>query len=155
MTIGALAAVLLLVIGLPGCPGSGTKLPSTLAGAYTSFSYVPLDPLPVVIAAGDLAYSGKQSDMKLTGTFKPLLDSLPDEAVRMAIGEYDASGTLVYGPGKIGVSGQSYQVVIDYISVDTANVSVYIDRVRVDTNKEVSVFRCTGYRANEIPGFSS
>jgi hypothetical protein len=60
--------------------------------------------------------------------FKELLDSLPDQAVRIAVGQYDASGTLVYGPAKVGAKGQSYQIVLDYISVDATNVPVYIER---------------------------
>ncbi|HET9283373.1 MAG TPA: hypothetical protein VFR24_15570 [Candidatus Angelobacter sp.] len=86
---------------------------------------------------------------------------MPDQAVRVAIGQYDASGTLVYGPVKIGVSGQSYQIVLDYVSVDAANVSVYIERLLVDPTgnvppKEVSVFddaitTRTEYRVFRVP----
>jgi len=140
MRVKALEAVLLAAFGLSGC--AARKLPSTLAETHTSYSYIPLDPLPVVISPANGCYSGDPSkDGKLTGTFKALLDSLPDQAVRMATGQYDASGTLVYGPAKIGVSGQSYQVVLDYVSVDTTNVSVYIERVLVDSpGTDVSVF---------------
>jgi hypothetical protein len=142
MRVRALAAVLLAAFGLSGC--AARKLPSTLAETHTSYSYIPLDPLPVVpYPANDCYYLGDptRKDAKLTGTYKALLDSLPDQAVRIATGQYDASGTLVYGPVKIGVSGQSYQVVLDYISVDTTNVSVYIERVLVDNpDKDVSVF---------------
>src|SRR5260370_12032384 len=141
MRIRALAAVLLVALGLSSC--AARKLPSTLAETHTSYSYIPLDPLPVVISPASGCYSGGRAseDAKPTGKYKALLDSLPDQAVRIATGQYDASGTLVYGPAKIGVSGHSYQVVLDYVSVDTTNASLYIERVLVDSpDKDVSVF---------------
>lgn len=161
MTTKPFLAVLAVALGLSGC--AFRKLPQTFAETRTSYSYVPLDPLPVVIAPADGCYSGKptSSDAKLIGTPKPLLDSLPDQAVRVAIGQYDASGTLVYGPAKIGVSGQSYQVVLDYISVDATNVPVYIVRTMPDGH-EVSVFdsisvptRFEVFRDPTSPAFAS
>jgi hypothetical protein len=104
---------------LSGCPIS--KLPKTLGETQTSYSYVPLDPLPVTSKPG-LNCIGP------TSKYKGVLDSLPDEAVRMAVGNVDASGAVTYGPVKVGASGESYQVILDYISVDTANVPVYIER---------------------------
>ena len=137
--------VLLAVVvplGLSGC--AIHKLPKSFAETHTSYSYIPLDPLPVVIVPGLDCYADGNPNKKLTGTpITPLLDGLPDQSVRIATGQYDASGTLVYGPAKIGYSGHSYQVVLDYVNVDTTNVSVYIERTLTDASgkkKQVSVF---------------
>jgi hypothetical protein len=48
--------------------------------------------------------------------------ALPDNAVRIAVASLDKSGQVSFGPVQIGTSGNSYQVVLDYINVDTANI---------------------------------
>jgi hypothetical protein len=101
--------------------GSLPKIPSTLAERSTSYSYIPLDPLAVITIPGT---SCTNQDSK----YKELLDSLPDQSVRLAVGKFDASGALVYGPVQATVSTGVYQVVLDYISVDTSNVAVYVER---------------------------
>jgi hypothetical protein len=146
-------AVLLVALGLSGC--AIRNLPKTFAETQTSYSYIPLDPLPVVIVPAFDCYSDENPQKKLIGTPKPLLDSLPDQSVRIATGQYYASGTLVYGPAKIGYSGHSYQVVLDYVNVDTTNVSVYIER-KLPDGKLVSVFdntikEPTTYRVHRDP----
>lgn len=137
-----LLAVVVVALGLSGC--AIHKLPKSFAETHTSYSYIPLDPLPVVIVPALNCYAGGNPNGKLTGTLiTPLLDGLPDQSVRIATGQYDDSGTLVYGPAKVGFSGHSYQVVLDYINVDTTNVSVYIERTITDASggkKQVSVF---------------
>lgn len=102
------------------------ELPVTQGEQHSSSSYIPFDPLPVFSARG-IACAKDNSN-----SFKHLLDSLPDQTVRIAVAEYDSSGTLVFGPVKVGGEGKSYQVVLDYVSVDTANVPVYVYRFRTD-----------------------
>jgi hypothetical protein len=136
--------------GLSGCQIFRTarnisQLPptTTIAETHTSYSYIPLDPLPVTILLGNncTVFTGyvNGDPQWADGTPIAILESLPDQAVRIAVGQYDASGTLVYGPAKIGLSGQSYQVVLDYVSVDTRNVPVYIHRTSSE-GKDVSIF---------------
>jgi hypothetical protein len=48
--------------------------------------------------------------------------------VRIAVGQYDSTGAITFGPVKIGVSNGVYQVVLDYISVDTVSLPVFIAR---------------------------
>ncbi|WP_073564927.1 hypothetical protein [Archangium sp. Cb G35] len=144
---------ILWLVSLSAC--AATQAPKTLAERSTSYSYIPLDPLPIARRLGDSCEI--QTDNKTN--LKPLLEALPDQAVRIAVGTYDASGTLVFGPAKIGVKGQSYQVVLDYVSVDATNVPVYIERWFYDdkgTRKEASVFdesvvHKTQYRVHRDP----
>ena len=112
-------AAFLCAIAASGC--TALKLPESLGEKQSSYSYIPLDPLPVITQPGPNCDAANLH-------FKGVLESLPDQAVRIAVGQYDASGTLVFGPGKVGVVGKSYQIVLDYISVDTTNVPVYIER---------------------------
>lgn len=113
-------AGMILVLLCSAC-GSLPKTPTTLAERSTSYSYIPLDPLAVTTAPG-------KSCVNEDSKYKELLDSLPDQSVRLAVGKFDASGALVYGPVQATVSTGIYQVVLDYISVDTSNVTVYVER---------------------------
>src|SRR5262249_47348790 len=68
------------------------------------------------------------ADPRVISKLKPLLDSLSDQAVRMAVGKYDGKVGLVFGPLTVGAANSSYQVVLDYVAADTANVPLYIER---------------------------
>ena len=124
----------LAALTLIGC--SSTKLPRTLGERNSGYSYIPIDPLPIFIERGrSCGEAGKFSD---------LLESLPDQAVRLAIGEFDASGSLTFGPVAIGVEGRSYQVILDYISVDASQLPVFIhvDKVRrAENDDSLSVYQ--------------
>jgi hypothetical protein len=136
------------------CGCAGLKLPESLGEQHSSYSYIPLDPLPVVTKPGE---SCNPDSPQLKG----VLESLPDQAVRIAVGQYDASGTLVFGPGKVGVVGKSYQIVLDYISVDATNVPVYVQRTvpprepaaesRVVSVYDDTVTGRTAYRVHRDP----
>ncbi len=163
LSVRSLRSLVFLFYVLP-CTGSLTtgcqlltpKVPESLGEQKTSYSYIPLDPLPVKTRPG----TSCKEDKDVKPNFKDLLDSLPDQAVRIAVGQYDASGTLVYGPVKVGTAGRSYQIVLDYISVDAANVPVYVERLRTSpapgSAPEVSVYddsitEKTQYRVREDP----
>lgn len=110
-----------LALMLAACPPP--KPPASLAERETSYTYIPLDPLPVNTEPGRSCIDNPSGNI-----YKDLLDALPDQAVRIAVGQYDASGSISFGPVKVGVSDGVYQVVLDYISVDTASVPVLITR---------------------------
>lgn len=112
------------LLTLSGCTGfrNAIGLPSTLGEQQSSSSYIPFDPLPV------FSDRARSCDDIAEPIFKDLLDSLPDQTVRIAVAEYDNSGTLVFGPVKIGNKGRSYQIVLDYVSVDATNVPIYVKR---------------------------
>lgn len=77
-----------------------------------SYGYHPIDPLPV--------------QMKFTGslTNQRILDSLPDETMRLAVGEVQGSGGITFGPAKAGYKGNSYVVILDYIKFNTKSFGV-------------------------------
>lgn len=119
---------------LTGCAGIQNTfgLPNTLGEQQSSSSYIPFDPLPVF---SDMARSCEEFADPI---FKELLDSLPDQTVRIAVAEYDNSGTLAFGPVKIGAKNKSYQIVLDYVSVDATNVPIYVQRTY--KGEEVGLF---------------
>jgi hypothetical protein len=97
----------------------------TQAETQASFAYVPLDPLPVLT---DYAAGCEFKEGRLVSTPKPLLDGLPDNAVRVAIRQLDGSASASLGPAKMGAEGHQYQVVLDYINADVVNLRFEVFR---------------------------
>jgi hypothetical protein len=52
----------------------------------------------------------------------PILDALPDLAIRFAVAELSGSGQLSFGPSKITSKGSAYRAVLDYVNVDVVPV---------------------------------
>ncbi|NLR60728.1 hypothetical protein HGH93_21640 [Chitinophaga polysaccharea] len=91
-----------------------------------SYGYQPLDPLPVsLISTADKTTAGTLNER--------YLKSLPDETMRLAIGEVDGSGNISFGSAKFGYAGSSYIIILDYIKFATHPFPVKID----NTSKEV------------------
>lgn len=112
-------------------------LPKSQAEHSASYSYVPLDPIPVWSISGPSCMGAAGSDlaqleMKLAVEkdpqfrIKSVLESLPDNAVRMAIKQISGKFTSSLGASSLGVEGSRYQVVLDYINVDSTNILFYI-----------------------------
>jgi hypothetical protein len=79
-----------------------------------SYGYTPLDPLPITM------------DPSIANP----LDVLPDTTMRLAIGEFDADGSITYGPVKLGTAGNDYTVVVDYIQYTTKSIPVKLQIVK-------------------------
>lgn len=122
---------LVIVLGaLIGC-SSVPKEPETLAEKQTSYSYIPFDPLPVQTLLG--ASCTPDADEKMLKSIdkvvlRDIRESFPDQTVRLAVAEFDASGGLSFGPATVGYEGNSYQVIIDYVNSDTATGSFLVKR---------------------------
>ncbi len=117
-----------LVAALPlmGCQEAQPKPPQTQAAQQAGFTYVPLDPLPVQILPGDACV---YSEGRAANRLKPVLQALPDNAVRVAIRQLNAGGSATLGPATVGASGNQYQVILDYINADIVNVPVRVFRL--------------------------
>lgn len=113
-------ASLLSVFLLSGC---STIVPieeaPSLGELNSAISYIPLDPLPVAIR-NDKSCAGAPVNAAA------LLDSLPDNAVRVSIKQVSGKGGLTLGPAAVGSEGGQYQVVLDYVNADTANIRFVI-----------------------------
>jgi hypothetical protein len=111
--------LLALVAMLSGCVTMSS--PRTEAEKESGYTYVPIDPFAVHTVPGDGCYDNEH--------YVELLKALPDNAVRMLIEQINASGTVTYGPAKIGTKGESYRVTIDYINADTVNMSFWMAKM--------------------------
>ena len=109
--------------------------PQTVGERSSGYTYIPLDPLPVEVLAGR-SCERDGSQLAKGYKYKELLDALPDNAVRMAIKEYDAKGKLSFGASSLGAEGRRYQVILDYINVDSTNIRFFI-KVKGDEIQEV------------------
>lgn len=91
-----------------------------------SFGYQPLDPLPVEVNL-------KEKLTHDSTNFLPyntrLMNSLPDETMRIAIGEIDVNSNISFGTAKLGYAGSSYVVILDYIKFDTKSFPTKLIKV--------------------------
>ncbi|MEN2393718.1 hypothetical protein [Pseudomonas halotolerans] len=124
--------------------GCSNVLSTQTAGEENSgFTYIPLDPFPVVTIPGDSCRKTSSSEIAAdsgyissalipqgldTPAYEDILSSLPDNAVRMVVENITLKGAISYGAGKIGGSQERYRITADYISADTINMPVWITR---------------------------
>lgn len=137
-------ALLSILVSLTGCGiFSPSDLPLSAGEKESGYTYVPVDPFPVIAKPGE----GCENNQKPPRD--RLLDSLPDNAVRMLVERFEADGGVTYGPSKVGGRGQSYRVTVDYINADTINKQVWIRRSFQDPKGERQYVRLLSK-----PGFS-
>lgn len=89
-------------------------LPQTIgvSNEGPAYGYRPLDPLTAKLEHSE----------KVPVTNCRILELLPDETMRLAIGQVDMSGNISYGLAKAGVQGNRYVVILDYIKSDTRSL---------------------------------
>lgn len=107
-------------------------LPQSLGETNSAYSYIPIDPLPI------FQEPGRSCEDNLN--FKEILESLPDQAVRLAIAQVNGKASGSFGPAAVGYENNSYQVVLDYISVDATQLPIYVKRVISSTGRSVALF---------------
>jgi len=113
-----ISLMLLTSIFITGC--SSIVIPTTIGDPENAktYGYHPMDPLPV-----ELKLLG---DIDIKETNEHLLNALPDETMRIAIGEFDTKGSLSFGPAAAGVEGKNYIVILDYIKFNTNPLPVIL-----------------------------
>lgn len=121
--------VLLILLTYANCIGQ--KLPKTIGEKYHSFTYIPIDPLPVSDKPGHSCYIWKADTIfdRNDKDLKPLRVALPDQTARLAISQIDVNGNISYGPVTAGSKNSSYKVTFDYAASDVANVRMEVARV--------------------------
>lgn len=102
------------VLLLSGCSlptFDNVKVPETPAELRQgpTYSYRPLDPLDAKLTRPE----------QVAVTNCRILELLPDETMRFAVGQVDMSGSVSYGVASAGVAGQRYVVVLDYMKSTT------------------------------------
>jgi hypothetical protein len=122
------------------------QVAASIGEVESGYTYIPVDPFPV-----DMILTGACKELKSDSSVA-LLESLPDNAVRMLVEQFDKSGAVTYGASKAAVKDGSYRVTVDYINADTINVPVAVRKLMRKTTEndyqEVNLF------ATEFPGLA-
>lgn len=77
----------------------------------SNYGYYPLDPLPVT------------TNIEKCG----FLEEMPDETIRIAVAKLSRDTGLTFGPALIGVAGDDYIVILDYIKFNTNSFPVKLE----------------------------
>lgn len=157
----------LFVLLASGCAPTASSIVQTPGEKSSGFGYVPLDGLAVAQTLGDescakwRSLTGIEDKAKLLRStprdipekyagqdpFVPLLKSLPDISVRYAIGTFDASAGLTFGPARATVKGENYRAILDYVNVDAIPVTFLLTAYKGSTIVNIS----GASRANVTP----
>jgi hypothetical protein len=119
--------LIIFVISLSGC--ASWKFPVTGGDPQKaqSYGYHPMDPLPVIL----------KHDGELTN--ERIMNSLPDETMRLAIGRISGSGSVTFGPVATGYKGSSYVVVLDYIKFNTRSLGASLFKAEITPSVGLSL----------------
>jgi hypothetical protein len=105
-----------------------------------TYGYQPIDPLPVNIKMemeNDETVTLRTIKL-IPDKNKRIMASLPDETMRLAIGQIDGKGNASFATAKLGYAGSSYIVILDYIKFDTKSLPVI---VKMDSLNQVQDFK--------------
>lgn len=132
-----LAITIACILITSGC--AHTTTPQTVATKKSGYTYIPVDPFPVPTNPDEISCNlnlaqSEQEYKKLLKNIEyvPLLESLPDNAVRMSIEQFNSTSKVNYGPAGIGSKGESYKVTVDYVNSDTTNFRAFIAKTAID-----------------------
>jgi hypothetical protein len=114
--------IIIFIFLLQGCSMfNSQKFDTTYAEQQAGYGYIPVEPSPVQI------YCPENGNIKEnncgTVSKRSLLNALPDNSVRIATRQISGSvdaGIPVIGTS-IGVKGNSYEVIIDFVNTQTVN----------------------------------
>lgn len=140
---------LILLLILSGCQ-IAPQLPSTDAESKTSYTYIPLDPLPIKRKNDDGC--NEQTTGLLSTT--DLLKVLPDQTVRMAIKKFNANGQVSYVAFASAGKNESYEIILDYMNTDTAPGKFLVKRYVVKLENYNAgllgtTYKRTGYKIGD------
>ncbi|MCA9470482.1 MAG: hypothetical protein MRJ96_06025 [Nitrospirales bacterium] len=81
--------------------------------------YQPVEPIPIRVATGQ-EYNSKEENI----SNQRLLRALPNESMRLAIGQLHQGGGISYGPFALALKNKNYMVILDYIKYYTKSMRV-------------------------------
>lgn len=98
--------ICLMVMTISGCATWTISATPEDPKFAQSYGYNPIDSLPVTVSPANATRDKK-------------LEALPDETMRLAIGQLDGKANISFAPAKTGVAGDSYVVILDYTKFTT------------------------------------
>lgn len=113
--------IILIVVFLSGCANiAPLDFGKTTAERKAGYSYIPVEPSEVNINCKQLSGDGNNCG---SVTKTSLLNALPDNSVRIAtrlVSSDMKAGIPAFG-AEIGLEGNSYEVIIDFVNTQTIN----------------------------------
>lgn len=131
--------VLFIACGLLFLPGCLHTADRDVESSEPTFGYVPLDPLPVTL-------SGDGSNDQVS-----IRRQLPNETMRMSIGTVTQSAGISFGPSRIGIAGNDYVVIIDYMQYYTLSIPVAQATEKNSLGENITVFKVAA--ESQTPNF--
>ena len=124
----------IIIFLLYGCKCQNTGLPATLGEIYSSYTYIPFDPLAVSTTPGDSCNNCRIcTSCDSISSYKSLLESFPDQTVRLSIEKFELDGSISYGNFVTAkAKNETYRVTLDYINADVSQVPFLIKCEKVD-----------------------
>ncbi|SNR15535.1 hypothetical protein [Tenacibaculum jejuense] len=107
------------------CNCESIKLPKaeTLGEENSSYSYVPIDPFPVSTVMGNSCLPCQPNEII---PYKTLLNSFPDQTVRLSVAKLNTDGSITYGSVvKATAKNETYEVTLDYVNVDVTQIPFF------------------------------
>lgn len=93
--------------------------------------YQPIEPIPIRVTTEQDNNSRQENNPSPKNSSKQkyisnqrLLRALPNESMRLAIGQLDRGGGISYGPFALALENKSYMVILDYIKYYTKSMRV-------------------------------
>jgi len=106
-----LSLICLIAVALSGCASWTIPATTEEPKSTQSYGYNPIDSLPVTVSPANATREKK-------------LEALPDETMRLAIGQFDGKAGISFGPVTAGVAGNNYVVILDYTKFTTKSFGV-------------------------------
>lgn len=110
--------------------------PKTPFASRAGYTYVPIDSFAVNVS--------KEASCSI-------LDSLPDNTVRMSFEVTNAKGEVSYGVGHTSAKTSTYKVTADFISADTISFPVWIVKLAEKSERQVGKATRTGVYEKVAP----
>ncbi len=141
-----------------------TESPRTLGEQNSAYTYIPFDPLPISTSMGDSCLrrpdcEGCTSECKKSKfdcetcdsiPYRGLLESLPDQTVRLSIAKIDASGSVKFGNFvKANVENENFRVILDYVNIDVTQRDFVLTKKPYDVEGKEGKVK-TQYKYNII-----
>ena len=107
-----------------------TSPPSSTADACdraTQTQAIPIGPLPVQIKGDGVITNGR------------ILNTMPNETIRISIGQIQENGSIKFGVVGVTQKGSDYKVVLDYVKFRVKSLLLY-DSLNCDNNFRATAF---------------
>ncbi|WP_299837569.1 hypothetical protein [uncultured Tenacibaculum sp.] len=124
-----LKTFLLTMLVFVSCKSADLPEAKTLGEQNSSYSYIPIDPFPVSTVMGNSCLPCKPGEEI---PYKSLLNSFPDQTVRLSIAKINGDGSLTYGSVvKATAKNDTYEVTLDYVNVDVTQIPFFFREKKV------------------------